>query len=154
MSWSIKWVSLAKDMLNSLLRLGLMFLNTSLTHKPLRLTEGFQSALPPSRKSGVGFWWGQEDLWFQHLLRICLSVFSMPHPLHFLFLVEFLPPVMFAHLSFFNPQNATKLLVWWTHLLPSIQRIFYLFSHSGVIFLSSLLIHCYPGLGIFSDIQT
>lgn len=133
------------------MRRELLFLDTFLSHESLRLkTDSVVLCL--TRKNVSVFLMGAGGSFDFSLLTIWLfpvSWFS-PHPFDFLSLLDFLLPIMFAYPFFFYPQNTTKLLVWWTHLLPPVQRVFLsLVSYSCLL----PLIHCHPGLGIFPDIQ-
>lgn len=117
--WSVKWVTLAKDRLYSFMRLGLLFLDTFLSHEPLRLTNGFWNTVSHQKESKWLLDGDRRMLQFQSPRHFDVSWVpgSSPHPFDFLSLVDFLLPVMFAY-PFFYPPNAVNPLVWWTHLLP------------------------------------
>ena len=115
---SAKWVELAKDRLYSFMRLGLLFLDTFLSHESLRFTNRLWSVVSHQEESK---WLPDGDrrmLQFQspHYFDFSRVPDSSPHPSDFLSLVFF--TACHVCISLIYPPNAVNPLVWWTHLLP------------------------------------
>lgn len=139
--WSLKWVTLVKDRLNSSGRLGLLILETFLSHESLRLTNGFWSVWCLSRKNISSFLWRGSEGWAGGCLNSVFLLFWFfsiswysPHPFDFLCLVDFLLPVMCSHFFLSSKCHETVCLM---NTSPSSCTENLLF-HSGFILLPSL----------------
>lgn len=102
---------MAKDRLYSFMRLGLLFVDTFLSHESLRFTNRFSSVVSHQEESK---WLPDGDrrmLQFQspHYFDFSRVPDSSPHPSDFLSLVDFLLPVMFAYPLFILQMPSTHL---------------------------------------------
>ena len=109
----IKWVKLIDDMLNSFMRLALVFLNSFLTHESLRLTNEFRTIVSQQQK----YKWlpdgGQRMLW---LVLLKMWLFFSVNSSFFSPVFSWFFTGCHVCISLFHPQNASELLAWWTHL--------------------------------------
>ena len=118
----VKWVKLTDDMLNSFMRLGLVVLNSFLTHESLRLTNEFRTIVSQQEK----YKWlpdGGQRMLRLVLLKICLLFFVNTSFFFFLCFLDFSLPVMFAYLFFILKMPANCLLDEHTSFILNQDRV-------------------------------